>query len=596
MPAATTRKKAQKPDLRTLGTTGLASWAGRISEDGLDRLQNESGRKIFREMSEQDPIIGGTMLGIEMLARQVPWSIKPADETKQAKKVADHIDECLTDLNPSFSDTITEILSMLVYGWSWMEMTYKRREGLDPEDEIRTSRFDDGKIGWATWGIRAQNSLDRWEFRDTKDGRDTGPVIGMHQWAPPNYDRVLIPRSKSLHFTTRKRRQNPEGASILRNAYSSWYFKNMIQKIEGIGIERDLAGLPVIYAPQEIFGDEASAENKTLLAELQKIVTAIKNDEQAGLVMPMAYDEVVKEPLFKIELLSTGGDRQFDTNSIIGRYDARIAMSMLADFMLLGHEGGGGSYALGTSKQNLFSTALSAFLDIVADEINDRAIPQLVLLNGWPLKTVPTLMHGKIETADLAKLGEFLKQLFAAGMSLFPNPDLEAYVLDIAGLPGRDPGAGALPFPIDPETGLPLQPGEIDPATGLPVPPRLDPTTGLPIAAPPTDPQGKPTGEEAAKPTGQPVKKQGVGGRQKATVTPVNASRPRAKIAASEGKSASKHFIPLANRVSKVSARLASLSGPEDYREFLAATMEAGSFTKLSEDWQKVLLMAEAAE
>ena len=43
----------------------------------------------------------------------------------------------------------------------------------------------------------------------------------------------------------------------------------------------------------------------------------------------MAYD---------LKLLSTGGRRQFDTNAIIARYDARIAMSCLADFILLGHD------------------------------------------------------------------------------------------------------------------------------------------------------------------------------------------------------------------------------------------------------------------
>ena len=40
------------------------------------------------------------------------------------------------------------------------------------------------------------------------------------------------------------RGDNPEGRSILRNAYFSWYFEKKIAEIEGIGIARDLAGLP----------------------------------------------------------------------------------------------------------------------------------------------------------------------------------------------------------------------------------------------------------------------------------------------------------------------------------------------------------------
>lgn len=53
-------------------------------------------------------------------------------------------------------------------------------------------------------------------------------------------------------FRTESVKDNPEGRSILRNAYRSWYFKRRIQEIEAIGIERDLAGLPVIHAPERL--------------------------------------------------------------------------------------------------------------------------------------------------------------------------------------------------------------------------------------------------------------------------------------------------------------------------------------------------------
>ncbi|MGI6498023.1 MAG: hypothetical protein ACOX0U_04265 [Oscillospiraceae bacterium] len=51
-------------------------------------------------------------------------------------------------------------------------------------------------------------------------------------------------------FRTKSRKGSPEGRSILRNAYRSWYFKRRIQEIEGIGIERDLAGFPTLTAPE----------------------------------------------------------------------------------------------------------------------------------------------------------------------------------------------------------------------------------------------------------------------------------------------------------------------------------------------------------
>lgn len=569
------------PDMRTVGSTGLPVYAGRVYDEELRELQGEKGRQILREMSEQDPIIGGTFLGIEMLSRQVSWTLKPADETEEAKKISDFYDECMSDLNPGWGNTLSEILSMLTYGWSYLEMVYKKREGYKPKSRLRTSRFDDGKVGWASWAIRSQETLYQWKY-ENEDG--TGELLGMEQWVPwasGERRQVLIPREKSLHFTTRSRRENPEGISILRNAYRSWYMKKNIEVIEGIGVERDLAGLPVIWAPERLFAQDASDEDKELFEMLKTMVTSIKHDEQEGILMPMAYDEE-NNPLFKIELLSTGGDRQFDTNGIINRYDERIAMSMLADFILMGHQAVG-SFALSSTKTNLFSTALSAFLDIIAAEVNAQAFPQLAVVNGIALDKIPTLMHGKIESADLAKLGEFLKQLYAAGMTLFPNSDLEAYVMDVAGLPGGDSGAGVWPMTTDEAGNLIDQQGNVvDPATGKPTgappapapQPEIDPATGKPVVT-------------AAKPPASPGPQ-----RKKAATTPVSAARPRAAIAATER---SRHFVPLSVRASKLHEQLSSQLSPEAYGEFVLAVFHAGSFTKLSPAHQQLITAAESA-
>src|SRR5450756_2598909 len=472
-----------KLDLNAIGTTGLPVWSGRVYEEVLPELEGPQGRKTLREMNEQDPIIGGTMLGVELLSRQVPYTIKPANDSKKAHEVADFIDECLTDMSPTWEDTLSEILSFLKFGWSWLEILYKRRQGLKPNTPRGSSRFEDNKIGWAGWGIRAQETLYKWEFSE----QDQGELMGMWQWAPPTYNINLIPRTKSLHFVTKSQKENPEGVSILRNCYRSWYMKKNIEIIEGIGVERDLAGLPVLWAPSNLFSANADPEEKALFDRLQKIVTAIKRDEQEGILMPMAWDEEGKNPLYKLELLSTGGDRQFDTNAIINRYDERIAMSMLADFILMGHQAVG-SYALSTTKTGLFSTALSAFLDIICAEINIQAIPRLVLLNGWSLKMCPTLQHGKVDTTDLSKLGAFLQSLSNAGMGVFPNKALEAYLLETAGLPA-DPGAGELPMPVlNPDGSVAILGPD-----GLPLDPSVQPAPPALPAGPASAAPGQPT-------------------------------------------------------------------------------------------------------
>ena len=81
---------------------------------------------------------------------------------------------------------------------------------------------------------------------------------------------------------TRNRKNNPEGKSILRNAYTSWYYKTNIQRIEAIGVERDLAGLPVFEAPADYFSSAATSDQQSTLNTLKSIASSIRRDESEG--------------------------------------------------------------------------------------------------------------------------------------------------------------------------------------------------------------------------------------------------------------------------------------------------------------------------
>src|SRR5690606_31232755 len=109
-------------------------------------------------------------------------------------------------------------------------------------------------------------------------------VRGWWQVSPPNNKRVYLPMEKGLLFRTKLARNNPEGSSVLRTAYEAWYYRQNLRQIEGIGIERHLVGIPVIYAPVDLFSPNASAEEKAVLERLHQIVTNLRVDEQAGIV------------------------------------------------------------------------------------------------------------------------------------------------------------------------------------------------------------------------------------------------------------------------------------------------------------------------
>jgi hypothetical protein len=404
---------------------GSGMGSGIFYEEFLRELHGRKGIEVFKEMSENDDIIGAVLFAIEMLMRQVEWNVKEAGNSEADTRAAEFVFSCLGDMDDTWTDFISEVLSFLTFGWSYHEIVYKRRMGTTGRPETR-SKYDDGLIGWRKLPIRSQDTLWEWRY----DDGDT--LLGMIQCAPPRFEQVFIPIEKALLFKTKSRKANPEGRSLLRNAYRDWYFKRRIQEVEGIGIERDLAGLPVLQPPEgTMLWDKNDPEMVEQLARAERIVRSVKRDEREGVVLP---------PGWVFTLLSTGGRRQFDTNAIIERYDNRIAMTVLADFVLLGHEKVG-SFALSSDKTELFGIALGTYLNLICEVINNQAIPRLIDLNGEAFNGItayPELVHSDIETQDLAKLGVFVKDMVSIG-AITPDENMEDYLRMTADLPERDP-------------------------------------------------------------------------------------------------------------------------------------------------------------
>ena len=405
-----------------IGRTGQQRYGGVFYEEFLPELRGQRGIRAYKEMSENDDIIGAILFAVKMLIRNVHWGVQPGGTEEIDEECAAFVESCLYDMEDSWTGTLSEILSFLVYGWSAHEIVYKRRMGRNRDVRLG-SKHSDGLIGWQKLPIRAQDTLYQWEYGTNDD------LHGMTQMPPPDFGFITIPIEKLLLFRTEIRKGNPEGRSVLRNAYRSWFFKKRLQEIEGIGIERDLAGLPVLVAPEgvDIWDNDPDIVRTRTLAET--LVKNIRRDSMEGIVLPAGWD---------LKLLSTGGKRNFDTNATIDRYGTRMAMTVLADFVLLGHQKVG-SFALSDNKTEMFSLAIGAFLDIICEEFNKKAIPYLVDVNGehfGGITDYPELVHGDIETQDLGKLGDYIQKMTGIGV-LQPDSGLEDFVRQQAGLPER---------------------------------------------------------------------------------------------------------------------------------------------------------------
>lgn len=418
---ATPEQAKRQSMMIAIGDSGLKAYGGYLQEEFLRELQGPKGRRVYREMAENDATIGAILEAITALICGAEWTVVAANDEQKGEDAKKFLEEEIKELETPLPDVLTEACTMFTYGFAPMEWTARSR--------------GDGKIGLKEIALRSQSSLVRWEM-DAE-----GKLLGMWQQATWKHQ-VFIPIDKLALFRTRSIKNNPEGRSILRNVYRSWYFKCRMEEIEGIGVERDLAGLPVLKIPSRYFDPGASADEKAFFEHCKQLVTQIRRESREGIIIPSDKWEaggaggggLTGIPQVELTLLNSGGARTFDTTAIIDRWDRRIATAVLADFIFLGQQSVG-SFALSSDKTALFAQVVGAYLKRIADVLNRQVVKPIWELNGFDLKDMPTLTPGDIETPDLNELSGFISTLVGAGAQMFPDRELENYLRKASGLP-----------------------------------------------------------------------------------------------------------------------------------------------------------------
>lgn len=412
-----------------LGSTGLKRAGGYVDEEFLPQLRGRKAVQVYREMGDNDPIVGALLFSIVQLCRNVDFPVVPGGKTQDHAKAAKLVETCMDDMSHTWADFVAEaVMGKVQYGWSWHEIVLKQRKGPWQRDGAMRSQYTDGMVGWRRMPVRAQETLQRWVFDDS------GGVRGMVQLAAPDYKQRILPIERSVLFRHGIHKGNPEGRSMLRTAYRPWFYKKRLEEFESVGVERDLAGLPMVTVPAEYLRAAKGTDQAKMVDAMKRMVRAIRRNEQEGLVFPASYDSDTKQPMFKFELLGSGGARQFSTNELITRYEQRILMTCLADFILVGHQQTG-SYNMHVDKTGIFRTAINQIIQSFCDDLNRHVIPKLFAANGWKPDELPKIKPSDVDAPDLGQLSQFLSATAGLGFNWGPDADMERYLRNAAGMP-----------------------------------------------------------------------------------------------------------------------------------------------------------------
>lgn len=429
------RGKKQNYMVAEVGSANTFDFDGNIRDDIVPELSGAQGRRVYAKM-RADSTVSAIIFAIEMSLRRSTWMCKAKDsQDPKALEYSQFFDSLRNDMEITWENFISQVLSMLTYGWSFFEIVGKRRLGYEADVP---SVYDDGKWGIRKLALRSQDSLDKWEV--DKNGNLKGMVQWI--WSGPNTGKYFIPINKALLFRAGYWKDSPEGVSPLRGAYQPWLYLQGINRAEAYGIERELNGLPVIYIPADVMkaAKEGDADAMAAVASYSKIVRDVRLNRQAGVILPSdsyqdADGSITAQKQYQFTLMSSNGTRAINVQAAAERHQVSIARCVLADFLMLGTSSRSGSQALGQSRFQFFSDALDGWNSSIADVLNRFLIPAIAKMNGMDMSILPSYSAQSVSPVDVQTVIECIERYVRAGGVLLPDPEVDGEIRDRLGLP-----------------------------------------------------------------------------------------------------------------------------------------------------------------
>lgn len=209
----------------------------------------------------------------------------------------------------------------------------------------------------------------------------------------------------------------PLGTSILDSIYNDWREMQLIQEYLLMGIQKDLAGTPVLRVPLDLF-EGAADPNSDAAATMDKLTTHMTNlhaGNQTFVILPSdTFNESgTGEQMYEMEFLGINGtNKNFDLVAIIEQKKKNIFLALGVTHLITG-ENGGSSYNLHEGKASVAAHYAERDNNIIDEMWNKHIIPLLLRLNNFKEKVsdIPVFKHGEVQPVSLDEKGKYINRV-----------------------------------------------------------------------------------------------------------------------------------------------------------------------------------------
>lgn len=406
-----------RPDKGELGasgtevsTSGIKPGVGVVTQvDYVPELRGENLYREYDKMRKSDSQIKGALAAIKLPLLAADWFLEPPPEASPKEQEA--TDFLSSQLFPKearqsirsegWRYRLRHILLHLEFGSMPMEKVWDIKE-LGGGPMVTLTKL----------APRLPRTVTEWNVDE--HGEFKGIV---QQASKPNgsYQHVFIPAEKLLLFVNELEGADYRGLSILRAARKDWYYKDRLQRINAITLEKRGAGIDVGTITG---GDEAQKRSA------EDVLMQVRTHERAY---------VLETEKFKYRQEGLGSGGTLSPLESIKYHDSMILQGLLLAFLGMGN-GDGGSYAMHSDKTTFYLMALLGMSEEIREPFNTDLLPEWTAYNFGEGVRPPTLNHSRLDRRDVEKVVNALKQLVPEGIITL-DPSIEVSIRELLELP-----------------------------------------------------------------------------------------------------------------------------------------------------------------
>lgn len=412
------RKNITETEIGNTGI-GLKAVSGKKEENLSELWKGKKKKDFLSEMILNDPYCSAWINSKNAIALKPDWGVQPKNpEDEKSKEYANLISDMLfKDMATSFNSFILNSITMAEYGFSVSEIVLKKRLG-KTDNPMTSSLYNDGLFGIAKLSPRWQNSITKWDIDNN------GNIENVYQKGETALNDVKIPYKKVLHFVMNGYNGNPEGESVLRGTFVSYYNKKNIERIQRETFERGFTGvLDIAVPPRYLSKKYNTQEGAEVIRAIEAFMRNVKQGKEAGIVRPYSKD-------FEIQLIQGKTGTGLDPDKMIDRYNTEIVLCLLSDSFMGQSKVYQSKDGSGT-KTKLYKSFIGIILDEIKEQVNRKLIPLIFEVNNLDFDQMPYLDYGNLDDLDLQAVSWFIQSVAKnAGPLITPTYELNNYLLD----------------------------------------------------------------------------------------------------------------------------------------------------------------------